>query len=95
MCFGPNDSTVRNSVEGISLHSNVLDISISNNMQSLTKTVYNEVHAQRSLAFLNVGVYSSYRQWIRVDRRESSAQRQFGHDYNASWHTYRRTGSPY
>ena len=45
-------------------------------MQSLTKTVYNEVHAQRSLAFLNVGVYSSYGQWIGVDRREPSAQRQ-------------------
>ena len=64
-------------------------------MQSLTKTVYIEVHAQGSLSFLNVGVYSSYGQWLCIDRRESSAQGQFGHYYNASWHTYRRTGSPY
>ena len=48
-----------------------------NNMRSLTKTVYIEVHAQGSLTFLNVGVYSSYGQWLCIDRRESSAQRQF------------------
>ena len=58
--LGPDESTGRNSVEGISLHSDIIENKLNYNMQSLTQTVYIEVHAQRPLVFIIVDVNFLY-----------------------------------
>ena len=55
---GSDESTGRNSVEEISLHIDVITLVIEQfffiyyNIKPLAKKIYNEVHAQRSLAFI-------------------------------------------
>ena len=55
----PAKSTVRSSVEEVSLHSDVVEHFLYYNMQSLTNKVYNEVHAQRS-KFCFFGAFSQF-----------------------------------